>query len=263
MSGFVDGSAGRWRWESLCGPAADLLARPWPEGGGPRAWELTSTRPTVVLGSTQPQELIDRQRLDAAGMAWTRRRSGGGVVLVDGGLIWVDVFVPADDRQWTADVSRAFWWLGECWVEALETLGIPSRLHREPPAQSTPGPPVAAWNAAACFARLGSGEVSLDSGHKVVGVSARRRRDGALFQCAALVEGHGQPGRSETSMDRNNTCGGYGHDPSSGQGRLADVLALASFERAALADRLIESCAPAQSAGPPLVSAFRAALAQR
>jgi lipoate-protein ligase A len=38
-----------------------------------------------------------------------------------------------------------------------------------------------------CFAGLGPGEVSVN-GRKVVGISQRRSRQGARFQCAALLE---------------------------------------------------------------------------
>jgi lipoate-protein ligase A len=42
------------------------------------------------------------------------------------------------------------------------------------------------WSRSVCFAGLGPGEVTV-GGRKVVGISQRRRRDGALFQCAALL----------------------------------------------------------------------------
>ena len=38
-----------------------------------------------------------------------------------------------------------------------------------------------------CFAGLAAGEVVVGTGAKVVGVSARRSRAGALFQCACLL----------------------------------------------------------------------------
>jgi len=43
------------------------------------------------------------------------------------------------------------------------------------------------WCRQVCFAGIGPGEVTID-GHKVVGMSQRRTRAGALFQCAALLE---------------------------------------------------------------------------
>ena len=41
------------------------------------------------------------------------------------------------------------------------------------------------WSRLVCFAGLGPGEVTVD-GRKVVGISQRRTRAGARFQCAAL-----------------------------------------------------------------------------
>lgn len=44
------------------------------------------------------------------------------------------------------------------------------------------------WSATICFAGIGAGEVvSIKSGAKVVGVSQRRSRQGAVFQCACLL----------------------------------------------------------------------------
>jgi lipoate-protein ligase A len=49
-----------------------------------------------------------------------------------------------------------------------------------------------AWSGRICFAGLGPGEVTVN-GRKVVGVSQRRTRKGALFQTAALLRW--DPGR--------------------------------------------------------------------
>jgi hypothetical protein len=46
------------------------------------------------------------------------------------------------------------------------------------------------WGGLACFAGIGPGEVLL-GGRKSVGVSQRRDRSGARFQCAALLEWSG------------------------------------------------------------------------
>jgi lipoate-protein ligase A len=141
------------------------------------AWVVEPTRPAVVLGSTQPRSLV---RADAP-VDVVRRRSGGGAVLVEpGGLVWVDVLVPAGDRRWQPDVGRAFAWLGHAWAGALADAGVPGAEVHEGPLRETP------WSRAVCFAGLGPGEVTVD-GAKVVGVCQRRARAGALFQCAALL----------------------------------------------------------------------------
>jgi lipoate-protein ligase A len=143
---------------------------------------LDATGSAVVLGSTQDPSVLDGQRLRRSGMAWTRRRSGGAAVLVGPGeAAWVDVVVPAADPLWDADVGRATWWLGACWADALRLAGVAGEV------KSHRGPLVASrWSTTVCFAGLGPGEVTV-AGRKVVGVSQRRTRAGALFQCAVLA----------------------------------------------------------------------------
>jgi lipoate-protein ligase A len=134
---------------------------------------LSVTAPALVLGSTQPAPAV----APGDGVEVVRRRSGGGAVLLrPGETIWVDVVVPAGDPLWSADVGRAFWWLGETWARAL---GF-GEVHRGPLVR-TP------WSAQVCFAGVGAGEVvdaSGGGGGKVVGIAARRTRAWALFQCA-------------------------------------------------------------------------------
>lgn len=124
--------------------------------------------PAVVLGSTQ-------RGLSHGGV---RRRSGGGAVwLAPGDPLWVEVVVPRVDALWSDDVGAAFWWLGEVWVSALAAVGVDgAAVHRG-------GLCVTQWSRAVCFGGLGSGEVTLGE-RKVVGLSQRRTREGALFQCA-------------------------------------------------------------------------------
>lgn len=135
------------------------------------------TSPAVVLGSTQPDSAVRA----SAGIDVVRRRSGGGAVLVEpGGVVWVDVLVPAGDPLWQPDVGRAFAWLGRAWATALAHVGVAGAEVYDGPLRQT------AWSRAVCFAGLGPGEVTVD-GAKVVGLCQRRTRAGALFQCAALL----------------------------------------------------------------------------
>ena len=168
-----------WRVERATAPAAELVARPPPRPAGRTLSLLTVTAPAVVLGSTQPDDVVDRARTASAGLAVARRRSGGGAVLVrPGELLWADVFVPAGDPLWTDDVGRAFRWLGPVWTSALHALGVDARWH-DAPLQET------RWSRLVCFAGVGPGEV-LVGDRKVVGISQRRTRAGARFHCAAL-----------------------------------------------------------------------------
>jgi lipoate-protein ligase A len=140
----------------------------------------TVTAPAVVLGSTQRLEVVDAGRAAVAGVDVVRRRGGGGAVLVGPGEIaWVDVFVPAGDELWSADVAVAFHWLGAAWTAALADVGVDATWHDGTQCTTT-------WSRLVCFAGLGAGEVSVD-GRKVVGLSQRRSRAGSLFLCAALL----------------------------------------------------------------------------
>lgn len=135
----------------------------------------------LVLGSTQPDADVDGVAAATSGLEVTRRRSGGGAVLVEpDALAWIDVFVPRGDVVWEPDVGRAFWWVGQVWADVLGALGVAgAHVHRDRPVTN-------AWSPKVCFAGVGPGEVTVD-GRKVVGMAQRRTRAGALFQCAALV----------------------------------------------------------------------------
>lgn len=135
--------------------------------------------PSLVLGSGQREDDGLLARADAAGLPVVRRRSGGGAVLVvPGFVLWVDVLVPRYDPLWDDDVGRSAVWLGAVWRDALETLGVDAELV-DRASRSAVGRTI-------CFGGRAVGEV-LVGGRKVVGVSQRRDRYGARFQCAALV----------------------------------------------------------------------------
>ncbi len=163
--------------EQVSGSAADLHARALP----PRAtmWHFSVTRPAVVLGSTQRDDVVDHELAAARGVDVARRRSGGGAVwLAPGGTLWVDVVLPRDDPRWDDDVSRSALWLGEAWSQVIrDVTGASAEVHR--------GAMVCtALSTKACFAGVGPGEVSI--GHrKVAGISQRRTRAAARFQCVA------------------------------------------------------------------------------
>lgn len=173
---------GGWRVETVALDAAEAHAA---DLTGPDATRLVRVhrieRPALVLGSAQPDAHVDRAAVGAAGIDVVRRRSGGGaVLLVPGDVVWLDVVIPASDALWHDDVGRAFGWVGAAWVRALDALGIRGALVHEGALRTT------AWSSYICFAGLGAGEVTLD-GFKVVGISQRRTRHAARFQCAALL----------------------------------------------------------------------------
>jgi len=173
------GGAG-WRVERWRGSAADLHARPVPDAPGRAVWVLEAEAPALVLGSTQGPDLVDGDRAEAAGVAVVRRRSGGGAVYVDPvTTAWLDVVIPAGDPLWDDDVGRAALWVGRAWRAALADLGVaPTEVHDGALACGPLGRLV-------CFGTVGAGEVTTPDGRKVVGISQRRTRAAARFQCAA------------------------------------------------------------------------------
>ena len=136
----------------------------------------------VVLGSAQDQRIADRAACEAAGFDVVRRRSGGGAVLVERGqIVWVDLFIARGDPLWEDDVGQAAWWVGETWSLALGRGFSNLEVHKGPMLRRP-------WSSLVCFASLGPGEVTLPGAVKVVGVSQRRTRRGALFQSACLLQ---------------------------------------------------------------------------
>lgn len=169
----------------LVGSIADFHARPIPDRlDGPEVWLFEPDRPGLVLGSAQQESVADLGAAATAGVDVVRRRSGGGAVYVaPQRCLWLDVLVPRHDSRWSDDVREATTWLGEAWRAALGGVGLATELFRGG-LESTP------WGRLVCFAARGPGEVLVD-GRKVVGISQRRTREGARFQC--IVYDHWDP----------------------------------------------------------------------
>lgn len=199
-------TAAGWGIERHVGSAASFHGRDVPSPARRVVWWFEVDGPTVVLGSTQADEVVDRERSVRSGVEVVRRRSGGGAVWLDGSSVtWVDVVLPAGDPLWDDDVGRSALWLGRVWVDALAELGVSgATIHAGPMVRTDDARLV-------CFAGLAPGEVVV-GGAKVVGVSQRRTRTAARFQCALL----------------------HSWDPAP----LVDVLDLPERERAPLTGRL-------------------------
>lgn len=165
----------------MSGTASELHALDVPTGRRIlRVNEVTAA--AVVLGSAQDEDDLDPVALARSGRQLVRRRSGGGAVtLGPGSQVWVDVVVPAGDPLWDDDVCRASWWLGDAWVASFEAAGSRAdggwSVHRGRVTDR-------GASRVACFAAVGPGEV-LDGTAKVLGISQRRTRDWARFQCVA------------------------------------------------------------------------------
>jgi lipoate---protein ligase len=167
--------------ETSVGSAADFHGRDIGPDPAPAVWVFDVGAAALVLGSKQRDAgIADAAACAAAGVELVRRRSGGGAVLLEpGAIVWFDVVVPTAALHAAGvgdDVAASMTWLGWHVATALADLGVTAALHRG--AMSC-----TAWCPLICFAGVGPGEVLLD-GAKLVGISQRRSRGGARFQCA-------------------------------------------------------------------------------
>ncbi len=188
---------GRW-WDvaSSTGTAADLHNRPIPDSCERLVWSHRVNEPALVIGSTQPSSDLHPTRCHAIEV--TRRRSGGGAVLVRPPDIWIDVLIDRRDELWDDDVGRAFHWLGGVWQRAFRSLGTRSTLHQGALRNRDAGRTV-------CFAGLGPGELLDERGVKLLGLSQRRTRNVARFQC--LVPYLSQLGETTAYLDPEKVSG--------------------------------------------------------
>ena len=104
------------------------------------------------------------------------------MLLVPGEHLWLDVVIGADDPLWSNDVQTSMDWLGDLWQRALAECGVKdTTLVRGGLVADELGQLV-------CFAGRGPGEVTGRTGStKFVGISQRRTRDQARFQCTAYM----------------------------------------------------------------------------
>ena len=181
-----------WVIERLVGSAQQLHRLGWPDPPGRRLRWCRADGPALVVGSAQPEAHVDRAAAIALDLPVVRRRSGGSSVVVGPGRVaWLDVVVPAGDPLWTDDVGVAPLWLGRAWAAALGALGARGlAVHAGAMRGSV-------WSGYVCFAGTGPGEVGGAAG-KVVGISQRRTRGAALFQCGVLL--HWDPAEAVAAL---------------------------------------------------------------
>lgn len=156
-----------------------------------------------AAGSVVIEELAGEGAVDRVELAVGSRRSGGGAVLIDPGrCTWLDVLLPAGNRNWDADVIRSGRTIGRLLAAAVNTaLGRDCDVVQSS-AMDLLGTEV-------CFAGLGPGEVLID-GRKLIGVSQRRVRAGARFQVIWYSE-H----RTRTLLNAIGALSGAGGPPGS------------------------------------------------
>ena len=210
-----------WRVEAVEGRAGELHHLDVSAERLVRVHHLAG--PALVLGSTQPAAIARGEIAQRLGVEVARRRSGGGAVwLAPGEQVWVDVVVPAGDPLWHDDVGLAGHWLGAAWAALLPGAGV--------------------WRGAmvdrglgrvACFAGMGPGEVSV-AGRKVVGMSQRRTRTHARFQCVAYLRWDPAPLLGLLDLGAS----GPTPDPTAGMSAGSTAAGLGGRVAAALVDRV-------------------------
>ena len=214
----LDDLVGPANWsQRICrGSVAELHALTVDSAAGREVWVMQPSGVGLALGSAQKEPDALYANAQRASVAVGRRRSGGGAVLIDPTqMVWVDVVIPATDPLWVADVGEAFHWLGSAWQQALASLDVHSEVHHGTMVTN----PLARQ---VCFASLGPGEVVDNSGRKIVGLSQRRTRLHARFQCALhrqwqperYLELFGSDALPESSAEALNLCArdiGFSH----------------------------------------------------
>ncbi|MSX76486.1 MAG: hypothetical protein F2738_00425 [Actinobacteria bacterium] len=167
----------------MTGSCVEFHQRPLPTGSDPVISLFTPVQPAIILGSTQERSLINEKACLANKIEIVKRRSGGGIVfLAEDSTIWIDVEIPREHSLWLKDVGDSSLWLGEVFKKELSELcDVKLELHRDALIKT-------AWSSLICFAGRGPGEVFSQDGRKVVGISQRRTRDWARFQCAISLQ---------------------------------------------------------------------------
>lgn len=173
--------------ERRAGLPAELQTRALPEPlDEATAWAFDIPHALLALGSAQREHVADLAAAEAGGVDVVRRNTGGGaVLLLPGDCLWIDVLLPRGDRRWVDDITRSAHWLGDAWARAFRTLGVDTAVHRGGLGQ-TP------WGRLVCFGAIGPGEVTI-RGRKAIGISQRRTRAGARFQCLAYTRWDPEP----------------------------------------------------------------------
>lgn len=137
-------------------------------------------RPAVVVGRGQ------RGAVRSTDLPVLTRLSGGGAVLMDEGLLSLDLLLPSGHPWLSGSPADTYDPVGGAWADALADLGVEGvSVHAADLAVSRRGGPRDRLLAAVCYATLGRGEVTA-GGRKLVGLAQRRRRGGVLVQCGLL-----------------------------------------------------------------------------
>jgi len=162
-----------WLRHDWVGTATDFHSKDLPVERA--LWLCSAEKPALILGSTQDESDVRVDVAVGSGIEIVRRRSGGGAVYVaPDESVWMDITISREDPLWQDDVSASMLWLGDAFVQALQPW-----VHAETFRGTFHNGDV---GRAVCFASAAPGEVFVGD-NKLVGVSQRRNREGARFQC--------------------------------------------------------------------------------
>jgi lipoate-protein ligase A len=149
----------------------------------------TVTAPALVVGRGVGRADVNEDWCAAQGIPVVQRRSGGGPVLWDRGLLSLDVVLPPGHPLADRDVTRAYAWLGEALASGLRKLGAPVAsvpLAAARDLQSR-GDPASLAAARACFGGVSPFEILGPDRRKCVGLAQVRRTAGTIFQCGIAI----------------------------------------------------------------------------
>jgi lipoate-protein ligase A len=150
---------------------------------GVPAWRwYVPEEPALVLGNGQSPSILNLTACQERGVRPYRRTSGGTAVVVDAGLLSLDVALPAAHPLNTSDIVRAYQWMGALWERALRELGA-VKVRALPTEEVRAIPPLAKDDPLrlACYGTLSPWEVVVGK-RKLVGLCQVRRKAGALYQ---------------------------------------------------------------------------------
>jgi lipoate-protein ligase A len=186
-SSSVSTSISRWSAEKEL--AADIrlleeisVQRPWTI----RCYQVVDTVVTMGLALQARQgEILDATRCTERGVHIAPRQSGGGLVLLDDGMVCLAVALHESHRLFDQDLTRSYRWIGEACAEGLRGLGISARRIVTAEARARSGA-LDPRLRIACFAGWSPHESVLGT-RKVVGLSQVRRQAACVFQVGILL----------------------------------------------------------------------------